>query len=209
VSAARIYGHGAFETNVFAVDLFREKNHISVFRNGDGLNVKVFQILSCSHTAAYAVLGIYCKAHAVFTVDLCDAGVVNAHDFLVLHSEAGFGFDLPMNTVIGESESEIGSLESLLVVVTDIVTENHNVFAVFTLQYARIEGKSGFVGNVVAGKNGFGISRDAGFCFEKGFINRFERSWHFDSPPKFYYIVYFDFQKRLQTNYGAFENPIS
>ena len=88
-----------------------------------------------------------------------------------------------MDTVVGESEAEIGSLESLLVIVTDIITEDHDVFTIFAFQYACVEGQRRFVRNVMTGKDRFGISRDTGFCFEERFVNRFKRSWHFEHPP--------------------------
>jgi hypothetical protein len=113
------------------------------------------------------VLCVNGEAHTVFAVYFCDSGVIYAHNFVIVHSEAGFGLDFPMDTVIRKSKTEVCSFERLFIVIADIVAEYHNVFSVFAFQYARIESKRGWVRNVFTGKNGFGITGNTRFRFEK------------------------------------------
>ena len=88
------------------------------------------------------------KANAVFSVDLGNTGVVNTADLVIVNFEAWFGCYFEMNTVIGISNAEIRAFELLFFVIAVVITEDHDIFTVFSFQNTCVKSESGFIGNV-------------------------------------------------------------
>ena len=124
------------------------------------------------------MLGINSETNAIFAVNFGDTGVVYTHNLIVLHGKARLGIDLEMNTVIRESKTHIGAFELLIFIIAVVVTEDHDVFAVFFFENTGIKGQRRLIRNILIGQYRVGVARDARLCFEHCFIKLFEYFWH-------------------------------
>ena len=134
----------AFQTDIFPVDLFRKENHIPVFRQGDGFDVKVTEIFCDSDPATDTGIAVDGKTNAVLTVtEISDSGIVNTADPITGKRKHTFGDNFPIHSVFAVCGTEIGfrgrvirdpgiKIGKILFTKTIIVPEEHHIAVTVT-----------------------------------------------------------------------------